>query len=552
MFKKKVPNFLAGMLAGVVLITTMAFTPNYFEISKQLDIFTNIFKEISLYYVDETEPGQLMEEAITSMLASLDPYTNYIPEERVEDFKIQHTGNYGGIGASIREYQGKMFIATPYEGFAADKAGLQAGDIILSIDGKSVDGRTSDQVSEILKGAPGTKFQISVKRNDQVISKEIEREEVHVNSVPYAGMLENGVGYISLSSFTQNASQEIKDAWKKLEEENEVKSLILDLRNNPGGLLAEAINVTNLFIDKGKEVVQTKGKMEEWQRTYKTLKKAENTEIPLAILINSGSASASEIVAGTLQDYDRAVVIGQRSFGKGLVQETRQLPYGSQVKITIAKYYTPSGRLIQAIDYAERAEDGSVAKIPDSLRTRFETESGRPVFDGGGIDPDIKTEQPEAADVLLALYRDMHLFEYATKYKNEHASIPGARDFEISEAEYAEFKKWLTARNFTFTTKTGKMLDQLQKAAEQEGYAEKMNQALVQVEERYNTTKANDLDEHKVFIKQLLAEEIASRYYYNGGRIANSLRHDYEVDAALEVLSNSNKYQSILSVASAE
>lgn len=552
MFRRKILNFLAGMLAGVALIATMAFTPNYFEISKQLDIFTNVFKEISLYYVDDTEPGKLMEEAITSMLSSLDPYTNYIPEERVEDYKIQHTGNYGGIGASIRAHDGKMFIAAPYQGFAADKAGLQAGDIILSIDGESVKGRSTDQVSEILKGAPGTTFSIEIKRNDQVITKEIEREEVHVNSVPYAGMLDNGVGYISLSSFTQNASMEIKEAWKNLEEEHALKGLVLDLRNNPGGLLAEAINVTNLFIDKGKEVVQTKGKMEEWQRVYKTLKKAEDTEIPLAILINSGSASASEIVAGTLQDYDRAVVIGQRSFGKGLVQETRQLPYGSQVKITIAKYYTPSGRLIQAIDYAERADDGSVTKIPDSLRTRFQTEAGRPVYDGGGIDPDIKTEQPKAADVLLALYRDMHLFEYATHYKNTHASIAPARDFEISDSEYDAFKQWLKARNFTFSTKTGKMIEQLRQAAKQEGYADKMDQALGQVEERYNSSKANDLDEHKLFIKQLLAEEIASRYYYNGGRIANSLRNDIEVKKALEILASPNQYQSILSVASAE
>lgn len=546
---KKFTKFTLGILTGITLAVSVAYTPDYFEISKQLDIFTNVFKEINLYYVDETQPGQLMDEAVTSMLSSLDPYTNYIPEEMVEDYKIQTTGNYGGIGASIRKHGEDLILTTPYQGFAADKAGLKAGDRIISIDGKSVSGKSTEDVSKILKGAPGTHVLLVVERNGETLTRDIERDEVEMKSVPYYGMLDNDIGYIILSSFTEKASRETKEALKELKKNNELKGLVLDLRGNPGGLLSEAVNVTNIFIEKGREVVSTKGKMEEWEKSYKTLNSPEDTEIPLAVLINRGSASASEIVAGTLQDYDRAVIIGQRSFGKGLVQQTRKLSYGAQLKVTIAKYYTPSGRCIQAINYAERAEDGSVEKIPDSLRTRFETLNGRSVFDGGGIDPDLSLEEPDISPAMIALYRDMLMFDWATLYERKHPTIAAAKDFNLTDAEYQEFIAWLNTKDFSYKTETERAIEQLEKAAGKERYESHLAMQLEALKKAYHSEKGDDLTAHSEEIKQLLEEEIVSRYYYEEGRIANALSGDPEVQKAQEVLTNKSQYSNILTVA---
>jgi len=544
--KKIIKATLAVAIAGIIGLS-LAYTPNYFEISKHLDIFTSVFKEVNLYYVDDTEPGELMEEAITSMLSSLDPYTNYIPEERVEDFKIQTTGNYGGIGATIRYYEGDIVIIAPYEGFAADKAGLKAGDIITQVDGKSVKGKRSDDVSQILKGAPGTEVSITVNRNGEKVEKIIVREDVQVKSVPYYGMINNSVGYIVLSSFTDKASKEIKEAFKELKEENELKGLVLDLRGNPGGLLSEAVNVTNIFIGKGKEVVKTKGKLEEWEKTYVTLNKPDDTEIPLAVLIDKGSASASEIVAGTLQDYDRAVVIGQRSFGKGLVQQTRKLPYGSQMKVTIAKYYTPSGRCIQAINYAERDEDGSVSKIPDSLRTRFETENGRTVLDGGGVDPDIVVKDRLYSKAVVTLFRKMMLFDYATKYYYSHSQLNNnSSEFSLTDAEYDEFRNWLDTKGFHFSTKTEENLEKLIASAEDENYYEDIKAELTALKAKYEAEEKDDLLVYKDEIKSLLEEEIVSRYHYESGRIANSLSHDPDIEQALLIISDAQKRKKVL------
>ncbi len=546
---KNITKYTLGAFAGIALMASVAYTPDYFEISKQLDIFTNVFKEVNLYYVDETQPGQLMDEAVNSMLSSLDPYTNYIPEEMVEDFRIQTTGNYGGIGASIRKHGDEMILTTPYEGFAADKAGLKAGDKIISVDGKPVKGKSTEDVSKILKGAPGTKVALVVERAGETLAKEIEREEVKVKSVPYYGMLDDGIGYIILTSFTEKASREIKEALKDLKKENELKGLVLDLRGNPGGLLSEAVNVTNIFIDKGKEVVSTKGKLAEWEKAYKTLNSPEDTEIPLAVLINRGSASASEIVAGTLQDYDRAVIVGQRSFGKGLVQQTRKLSYGAQLKVTIAKYYTPSGRCIQAINYAERAEDGSVAKIPDSLRTRFETTNGRAVFDGGGVDPDVALEEREISSAMIALYRNMLMFDWATKYAREHSSIAPAKEFRLTDEEYLEFVAWLKTKDFEYKTNTEKALEKLAEASRKEGYEEQMANELAALKKAYQTEVKDDLKAHRDEIKQLLEEEIVSRYYYDEGRIANALATDPDVLKARELITNKVEYTNILTVA---
>jgi carboxyl-terminal processing protease len=536
-------------ISAVLLSMSVAYVPDYFEISKQIDIFTTIFKEVNLYYVDETQPGELMDEAIESMLHSLDPYTNYIPEEMVEDYKIQTTGHYGGIGATIQLRDEQLIITNAYEGFAADKAGLKPGDIILKIDGKDVSGKSTDDVSKILKGAPGTRVEIKLKRAEKSITKTIERDDVQVKSVPYYGMLDGDIAYISLSSFTNKASSDIKKALKELKEENELRGIVLDLRGNPGGLLTEAVNVTNIFIEKNKEVVKTKGKLEEWEKTYKTLNKPDDLETPVAVLINRGSASASEIVAGTLQDYDRAVIVGQRSFGKGLVQQTRKLSYGAQLKVTIAKYYTPSGRCIQAINYAERAEDGSVKKIPDSLRTRFETIAGRPVFDGGGIDPDVEIEEYQLSAVLRNLFRDMLIFDYATEFSRTHESIEDPEEFRISDEEYEKFLAWLETHDFEYQTDTEKRLEQLFEAAEKEGYSTSLAEELTLIREEYNQEENTDFIDHGEEIRQLLAEEIVSRYFYDRGRIANSLKYDPEVSRAIEVLMDKSEYQGILSVA---
>lgn len=544
--QKQYSRFLGPISLVLVLVFSLAYRPDYFEISKQLDIFTNVFKEVSLYYVDDTEPGQLAEEAINSMLSSLDPYTNYIPEEAVEDFKIQQTGNYGGIGASVGIIRDEALVTSVFEGFGADNAGLKPGDVILEVDGQSTLDREENAVSEILKGAPGTITELKVKRGEQVLNLKVEREEVHLKAVPFAGFVKEGYAYISLNSFTQNASGEVLKAWKELKEQNDLKGLILDLRNNPGGLLSEAIALTNLFIPEGKPVVLTKGKLEEWQKTYSTPKGAFDTKIPVAVLINSGSASASEIVAGTLQDYDRGIIVGRRSFGKGLVQESRMLPYGAQLKVTIAKYYTPSGRLIQAIDYAERSEDGSVSKIPDSLRTAFKTSNGRTVLDGGGIDPDIETESQQANDLIVALFRDLHIFDYATEFARKTDSISPAAGFKVDDAIWNDFTQWLANREFDFDNQTGRLLKRLEEAAELDSYEEALAEDIAALRASYVKRKKGELEKNKKLVKELLQEEIVARYYYDSGRLANSLQHDDDISTALKYLQDKAAYEAIL------
>ncbi len=545
---KRIPKLFSGILIGSALVLSFAYTPDYFEVSKQLDIFTSVFKEVSLYYVDDTQPGGLAEDAINSMLSSLDPYTNYIPEEAVEDFRIRQTGDYAGVGASVGEHQDEVIVTSIFEGFAAAKAGLLVGDIIKSIDGEPIGDRSLESISEILKGAPGTEVELEITRKEkESLTINIKREKVHRSSVPFAGRIEEDFGYISLSSFTQNAGSEVRKAWEGLAKEKELKGLVLDLRNNPGGLLVEAINLTNLFIPKGKTVVQTKGKLEEWQKTYETKDRPFNTEIPVVVLINSSSASASEIVAGTLQDYDRALILGRRSFGKGLVQESRMLPYGAQLKVTIAKYYTPSGRLIQAIDYAERAEDGSVAKVPDSLRNAFTTDNGRVVYDGGGIDPDVETVSPQASELIVSLFRDLQFFDFATEYYFQHPEISAAAEFRIDDETFQDFKQWLSLRDFNYDTRTGRVISKLEKVAEDEDFDAEMSQELSDLKKAYEKRKALELDRNKDIIKELLQEEIVARYYYEGGRLENALNHDTDIIKALSFLKDQEAYQAILS-----
>ena len=532
---------------GIVSITSFAFVSGYFEVSKNLDIFSTLFREVNIYYVDETKPGEMIEKAIDSMLDDLDPYTNYIPESDIEDFRFQTTGQYGGIGAMIRKKADYVIIAEPYEGFPADKAGLKAGDKILEIDGKSVKGKTTEEVSSVLKGQPGVEVKLLIERPGvkENILKEFTREEVKVKSIPYMGMIDDGIAYVRLRSFTRNCANEVKQAIENLKNENKVEGLVLDLRGNPGGLLNESVDLCNLFIDKGQEVVSTKGKIKEWDKSYKTHRAPLDTELPLVVLINQSSASASEIVSGTMQDLDRGVIIGKKSFGKGLVQQTRKLSYNSQLKVTVAKYYTPSGRCIQALDYANRNDDGSVGKVADSLKTAFYTKNGRVVYDGGGVDPDIKVNQEMYAEIVGSLLSKNLIFDFATQFviNNDSIDIPG--EFKVSDDLYDDFVKFLTDKDYEYETNTEKQLVELIELAETE-YAE----FKVDLEELHNklmSYKEDDLHKYQSQISELILSELMARYYYQEGRIIASLEDDIVLDQAIELLHDNERYQGILS-----
>lgn len=544
-------NTLRLSIASAVLITLLgaaAIKTDYFEINKQLELFTGVFKEVNLFYVDDTAPGQLMEKAIEGMLKELDPYTVYIPESRVEDFRMIQTGQYGGIGSTIVRFGENVYIAEPHEGSPADKAGLKAGDWIKAVDGSSMIGKSTEEVSRILKGSPGKVVELVYERNGKEQKLTLKREEIQLKSVPFYGMVNENTGYIYLTSFTEKAGDEVENALVELKKNEKMTQVILDLRSNPGGLLNEAVNVANIFVNKGTDVVSTKGRLKDIDKTYKTLRNAIDSEIPLAVLIDRGSASASEIVAGTIQDLDRGVVVGQRSYGKGLVQQSHPLQYGSQIKLTIAKYYTPSGRCIQAINYAERAEDGSVARIPDSLRTEFKTRNGRNVYDGGGVDPDINVENKEASGILISLLNNGHIFNYATRYVNTHNNIAEPGKFKLTDADYADFVNYLNDKHYAYNTQTEKRLNELKAIADREAYDGLLDEIGV-LEKNIAIMKSNDIHRHKNQIKSYLELEIVGRYYYQAGKIRQSLEEDVIVLEAINTLSNENKYKSILSVA---
>lgn len=533
-------------LAGLTLFTS-SYVDSYFEISKNLDIFISLYKELHLYYVDETQPGKLMEVGINGMLESLDPYTNYIPESDIEDYRFMTTGQYGGIGALIRKKGDYVLVAEPYEGFGADKAGLIAGDLLLEINGKSTEGKTVEDVSSALKGQPKTEVKLKIQRpgTDKPLNKTIIREEVQIKSVPYSGMIDAEVGYVNLSSFTDNCSKDVADAISDLKGKG-MKKLVLDLRGNPGGLLHEAVKLSNIFVDKDELIVSTKGKVKEWNKDYKAPSRPMESDMPVAVLVNGGSASASEIVAGVLQDLDRGVVIGQRTFGKGLVQTTRPLSYNAQLKVTTAKYYIPSGRCIQAVNYAERNEDGSVIKVPDSLMTLFHTRGGRPVYDGGGILPDVEVEPSRLSDIAFSLGSKFLLFDFATEFKLRHPSIPPAGEFRINDALYGELKNWLADKDYDYTTESEQMLKDLREVAQTEKYLNLIKTELEALEVKVSQGKSEDLDTFSEQIRELLEGEIVARYYYQRGRIESMLRSDNELARALEVLRDEKAYRAIL------
>lgn len=539
------------IIASTVLILSLsAFTAaddKYFQIAKNLDIFATLFKEINTYYVDEIDAKTLLRSGIDAMLVSLDPYTDFIDEEDLANYRFVTTGQYGGIGALVGKRNGKNIILMPYEGFPAYEAGLQIGDVVTKIDGQPIKDLNSTETSNLLKGKAQTPVVLTIERygEEEPFDATLQRKQITIDNVPYYGMLDTEVGYIKLADFTTEAALEVKNALKKLKAQN-AKSIVLDLRGNPGGLLDEAINVSNIFIKKGAEVVSTKGKADNWNQSYLALNEAVDTEIPLVVLTGRGSASASEIVAGVMQDYDRAVLVGRRTFGKGLVQSTRPLAYNSQLKITTAKYYIPSGRCIQAIDYSLRNDDGSVGHIPDSLRVAFETQNGRTVYDGGGVNPDIGIETKQYSSVAIALVNYNHLFDYATKYKSENETIASAKDFSLSEAEYEEFLTWLKDKEFEYTTAVERQLKQLVASAKSEQYYDKIEGQIAALETQVKTNKEADLMKFKDQIRLLLEQEITSRYYFQKGIIESTFKEDRDIQAAIQVLKNDAEYGKLL------
>lgn len=529
-----------------------------FQIAKNLDIFNSIFKELDLFYVDTINPEKMIQNGVNGMLALTDPYTEYYPEEGVSSLKEMITGKYGGIGAAIRYYKKKdrIAIVEPTEGMPAAEAGLKAGDIILSVGGKEMvrgDMKPQDfssKVSEALRGEPGTSFILKVLRplkNDSTVMEfKITRKNIRNNPVPYYGILKDSIGYLSLTGFTDNCAKDVKKAFIELKQRG-AKSLVIDLRDNGGGSLQEAVDIINFFVPKGKEIVVTKGKIRQAAGSFKTQNEPIDTEMPLAVLVNGNTASASEILSGSMQDMDRAVIIGTRTYGKGLVQTTRPLPYNGTLKVTTSKYYIPSGRCIQAIDYAKKNADGSVARIPDSLTTVFHTAAGREVRDGGGIRPDIEVKGDKFPNILFYLLNDDLIFDYATQYCLTYPAITSVDSIQITDADYAEFKKQVKAANFTYDRQSEKMLKTLKEVAEFEGYMEGAADEFKALEQKLNHNLDRDLDYFAKPIKEQIAEEIATRYFYQRGAVMQRLKDDEDLDKAIEVLNSPEKYKEILS-----
>ena len=536
------------VLALVATVTFFAFTgpgEKYFDIAKSLDIFATLFKEVNAYYVDEVEPRKLIQTSIEGMLESLDPYTDYIPEEDLEAFSIQTTGQYAGIGALIGSINKKSVVTHPYENFPAYKAGLKVGDEFISIDGKNVRGKPTNEISALLKGSPKSELKVSIERMGKELTFTIEREKIKIINVVYQGLVDPGIGYIKLDDFTPGAANEVEDAVNTLKQKGATK-IIIDLRDNPGGLLYEAVNIVNLFIPKDKEVVATKGKVQDWNKSYTTLNNSIDSQIPLVILTSNGSASASEIVAGALQDYDRAVLVGQKTFGKGLVQTTRPLAYNAQLKVTTAKYYIPSGRCIQALDYTHRKNDGTVEKFADSLKSAFKTKNGRTVYDGGGLDPDIAVKSEPLGSAVVALVSSGLIFDFATKYCNGHPPLSSFKNFQLTDNDYQQFESWLKTKQFMYSTDLEKQAESLVAAAKNERYYDELQPNLTTLQNKIEQNHLSYLTRFRKEIQEILEDEIAFHYQLNKGKSEVSLARDKEIAQAKRILNDAASYQKLL------
>lgn len=521
-----------------------------FQIAKNLDVFNSIVKELDLFYVDTINPDKTIREGIDAMLYSLDPYTEYYPEDDQSELEQMLKNSYGGIG-SIITWDAKLkrsVIAEPYEGMPAATSGLKAGDVLMAIDGKDLAGKNNQEVSEMLRGQVGTGFKLTVQRpgTEKTLDFDIVRRSIQLPIIPYYTVLDNQIGYINLSTFSGNPSKEFKQAFLDLKKKG-ITSLVIDLRNNGGGLLDEAIEIANFFLPRGKVLVTTKGKIKQASNTYKTLREPLDLDIPLAVLVNRSTASSSEILAGSLQDLDRAVIVGNRTFGKGLVQTTRMLPYGGTMKLTTSKYYIPSGRCVQAIDYKHRNEDGSVGRIPDSLTTVFHTAAGREVRDGGGVTPDIEVKQDKLPNILFYLVNDNLIFNYATQYCLKHATIAEPEKFVITDADYADFKEMVKKADFKYDQQTEKILKSLKEMAEFEGYLTDASKEFDALEKKLTHNLDRDLDYFSKDIKNMIALEIVKRYYYQRGAIIEQLKDDDDLKKAVEILTSPEEYRKMLS-----
>ncbi len=536
-------------LSGTLLLQAQNSTQQGFEIMRNLDIYSSLIKELNQDYVDNINPGNLTEIGIDAMLESLDPYTNYIPESEVEDYKFITTGQYGGIGALIHQQGEYVVISEPYENSPAMKSGLMAGDKILEINGLQAKNKTYDEVSTFLKGQAGTTVNLLIERDGESLPflKSITREIIKIDNIPYYGFVDPNIGYIKLIGFTQNAGKEVKQAFLKLKETNELKGIILDVRSNGGGLLNEAVEISNIFIERNQEIVSTKGKQTDKNRIHSTMNPPVDLNIPVVVMVDNQSASASEILAGAMQDLDRGVILGQKTFGKGLVQNVVPLSYNAQLKITVAKYYIPSGRCIQAIDYSHKNKDGEFGKIPDSLIRSFKTKHGRTVYDGGGIIPDIKTKSRLFSNIAMTLYSKFLIFDYATLFSRQHPTIPPTPEFEITDTIYNDFLAFLSDKKYDYTTRSEQTLNQLKKEAERENYMTAIQQEYDHLKAKMQENKKEDLNKYQDQIRELLKMEIVSRYYYQKGKIQSSLKHDPDIAIAISTLKDPEKYNAILS-----
>jgi carboxyl-terminal processing protease len=544
-----------SLAIGNAIAATSEKTDTRFELSKNLDVYNSILKTLNVYYVDSIHPQKLIRKSIDGMLVSLDPYTNYIPQEEQSEFKLQMSGEYGGIGAIIsqhfRDTTNKTYdivISEPYEGMPAHKAGLQAGDIIRSIDGKKTDGMTVSNVSEQLRGVPGTSVTVVVDRpGTGSVKRTLVRQKIHIDPVTWYGMVDANTGYILLNQFTENSAEHIKSAIIELKGKG-MKQLVLDLRNNPGGLLDQAVNILSLFVNKEEKVLFTKGKTKQMDEDYRTSSDPIEPNMPLAVLINGASASASEIVSGAIQDLDRGIVVGTRSYGKGLVQSTRPLPYDGSLKLTIAKYYTPSGRCIQAIDYAHRNEDGSLSRIPDSLTSVFHTRAGREVRDGGGITPDVEVKNEHNLNIADELYARHYIFDFATEYAQRNRHIAEPSQFSISENDWTEFKKFVKDKGFSYHLKSTDALRHLKEIAKYEGYDQRAKEEFDALERKLAVDVDTDLEQNKKDILDYINTEIILRYYFQKGPIQYTLKEDPVLKKTLEILNDKQQYDAILRV----